>query len=147
MSEPLDINDLIANPSKYGFEWGYGALEHKGMRIAERAPYIVHRDLDLMRKHFGDQYFLDCANTRSGRVRDQTIRTDIYDDRPLAKDDLRMKTMVLQRALGVAARKSRVTVIEKIVEKRVYVANDGTEFTDKAEMMAHNVDLQLADQE
>lgn len=147
MSTEHNISDMIANPSSYGFEWGYGALHHKEMRIAERAPHIVHVNLELMRATFGDSYFLDSANTRSARVRDQTLRNDIYDDRPLAKDDLRMKTIVLERALGRVSRKSRVTVVEKIVEKRVFVANDGTEFTDKAEMMAHNVDLQLAEQD
>lgn len=144
---PIDdeiISSMIANPSAYGFEWGYGALHHKEMKIADRAPHIVHMDLALMREHFGDQYFLDCANTRSGRVRDQLLRNDIFDDRPLAKDDLRMKTIVLQRALGRVSRKSRVTVVEKIVEKTVYAANDGTTFPTLAEALAHNVDLELA---
>lgn len=152
-----NIADMIENPSNYGFEWGYGPLskDHGTTRVTliSNAPHIIHKDLDKLRKTFGDDYFLSSSNGTSPRVRDQKLRDDIAADPTLKNRMVEMKTIVLERAFGVTTRKSRVTIVEKIVEKRVavYVANDGTEFEDKMEMLQYNkmlaVDEQLAKDE
>jgi len=136
---------MIANPEAYGFSWGYGPL-HKGkMEVCALAPYMEHKDLARLREVFGDDYFLSSANGQSARVRDQLLRNDIWLSKPLASKPEEMKRIVLERALGTKSRRSRTITVEKIVEKevRIYVADDGQEFTDKAEYMAYQVDLKL----
>lgn len=138
-----DLNEMVSNPSAYGFEWGFGPLHKNGMEICKAAPYIVHKDFKRLCEVFGDDYFLASANGQSARVRDQLLRNDIWDNKSLANDTDAMKRIVLERALGTRARKSRVTIIEREVQVKVYVADDGTEFTDKAEYLAYQVDLKL----
>lgn len=141
MSTTYDITDMIAHPEKYGFSWGYGSLNKAGMELTKTAPYMVHENLERLREVFGDEYFLAIANGTSGRVRDQLLRNDIYENRDLLKQPEELKRIVLERAFGRKPRSARVTVVEKLVEVRTYVADDGTEFTDKGECLAHNIDL------
>ena len=141
-----NIPDMIANPQDYGFAWEYGPLNKGGMELTDAAPYMVHQNLTRMREVFGDDYFLNMANGTSGKVRDQLLRNDIFANRDILVDDVAMKTIILQRAFGAKKpRASRVTVVEveKLVEVevRIYMADDGQEFTDKAEFMAHQIDL------
>jgi len=145
----LDVEDMIDSPEKYGFKWAFGHLHRKGMQITtgSGAPCIEHVDLARMREVFGDEYFLESANGTSARVRDQTIRDAIWDDRSLGGRDKDMKRWILTKALGQAVRTRRTTVVERIVEKRIYLASDGTEFETPQDCLAHNVDLQLASQE
>ena len=132
-----ELQDMISNPEAYGFAWGEGPLHKNGMELCKHAPYIEHKDLERMREVFGDDYFLASANGQSARVRDQQLRNDIWDDKSLASKPDEMKRIVLERAFGTRSRKARVTV----VEVKTYLADDGTEFTDKAECMAYNIDL------
>ena len=148
MSTTHDITDMVANPEAYGFSWSYGPLAKAGMELTKVAPYMVHTDLNCIREVFGDQYILNMANGTSGKVRDQLLRNDIWEDRSLVNRPDEMKQIVISRALGrTRGRSARVTVVEvikeKIVEVRSWVADDGTEFTDKAECMAYNIDLKL----
>lgn len=140
-----NLADMKANPEKYGFTWGWGHLHHKGLRVTmgRGAPYIEHRDLNLLRQTFGDDYVLRSMNEQSARVRDQTIRTELWESVPLRSDEDAMQTIVLEKALGLKSRTRKVTVVEKIVEKRIYVAEDGMEFEDKAEFLAHQADLKI----
>lgn len=141
----LVIADMIKNPEKYGFKWGYGPLSKDGTQIIQSAPRIEHMDIDLLRDTFGDEYFYTSMNGQSARVRDQTLREELWGNIPLRKSDEGMKQWVLEKALGQVSRKGRVTVIEKEVE--VYIADDGTKFKGpnaQADVMAYNVDLKLA---
>lgn len=131
------IVNIVLNPSEHGFSFGTGALHKKGMEIAKAAPYIVHEDVAKMSETFGQEYFLECANGQSGRVRDQTLREDIWDDKSLSSRPEEMACIIVSRALG-SKRARKVTVIEK----RIYVAVDGTEFEDKDEFLAYNKELQ-----
>lgn len=133
------IVEIVLQPSAHGFSFGSGPLHKKGMEIAKAAPFIVHEDVALMSSTFGPQYFLDCANGQSGRVRDQTLREDIWDDKSLASRPEEMACIIVSRALG-SKRTRKVTVIEK----RIYVAQDGTEFEDKAEFLEYQKQLQDA---
>jgi len=130
------IANIVLNPSEHGFSFGTGSLHKKGMELTKNAPHIVHEDVAKMSETFGPEYFLDCANGQSGRVRDQTLREDIWDDKTLASRPEEMACIIVQRALG-AKRARKVTVIEK----RIYVAVDGTEFEDKDEFLAYNKEL------
>ena len=144
MSTTHDITDMVANPEKYGFSWDSGPLNKAGMELTKAAPFMVHQDLNRIREVFGDEYILNMANGTSGKVRDQLLRNDIWEDRSLVNRPEEMKEIVIGRALGrTRGRATRVTVVEKIVEVRSWVADDGTEFTDKAECMAYNIDLKL----
>lgn len=144
MTTELNVQDMIENPATYGFEWGFGPLHKKGMQVCALAPHIVHKDVDLLRATFGDSYFFDSMNSQSARVRDQTLRDAIWDEKSLASKPTEMKRWVLDKALGRHSRTRRQTIVE--VQVQVFIANDGQEFSDKAECMAHNVDLQLAGQ-
>ena len=105
--------------------------------VCDSAPYMEHTDLGRVREVFGDAYILDAINGTSRRVIDQTVRRDIVADASLARNDRAMKEIVIGRALGNRkARTTRVTVVEKIVQK--FVANDGTMFDTLVEVLAHN---------
>lgn len=138
-----DIADIIANPAKYGFEWGYGEL-HTGTGAAKTlvikdAPHMVHTDIQKIRDTFGDAYVMDSLNGTSRRVVDQRLRVDIQDNLALRSNQDAMKRIIIGRALGARKSPTRVTVVEKLVQ--VFVANDGTEFTDKTECLAWNMAL------
>lgn len=139
-----DTARMISNPEEYGFEWGYGPLHKDKTLLCEAAPYIVHKDLSRMREVFGDEYFLDSANGQSARVRDQTLRNDLWTDATLKGKPEEMKRIVLERALGTRARRRSVTVVTQTIVQKVYVADDGSEFTDKAEYLAKQAELKYA---
>lgn len=108
-----DVKDIVAHPEKYGFKWGMGPVQKpQGTVLANDAPHVVHDDVALMTEHFGPSYFLDIANGgQSGKVRDQAItREALYADRKVSRDDL--KTMIVQRMLGMAKARN-VRTVEK----------------------------------
>ncbi len=130
--------DMIKNPSEYGFDWGAGTLHKKGMQVTNEqgAPYIVHKDVQLMTRHFGADYFLVMADGTSGRVRDQGIREAIYADKSLASDMPRMKMWILERAFGQRPAASRT-----VIKTKVYACVEcDEEFTNKDDLIAHSVD-------
>lgn len=131
------IVKIALDTAAHGFSIGYGPLHKKGMELTKTAPYIVHEDVAKMTETFGANYFLDCANGQSGRVRDQTLREDIWDDKSLASRPEEMVCILIARALGTK-RTRKVTVIEK----RIYVAEDGSEFENKDEFLAYQKELQ-----
>lgn len=132
-----DIEDMIDNPEPYGFRWGYSHLHKKGMQVTvgAGAPHMVHLDVDKIRNTFGDDYILVSTNQQSARVRDQQLREDIWDDKSLASRDRDMKRIVLHRAFG--QKRTKATV----VEVRIYVADDGEEFRNKAEFLEYQAKL------
>lgn len=130
--------DMVKNPTEYGFEWGAGALNKKGMQVTNEqgAPYIIHKDVQLMTRHFGPDYFLVMADGTSGRVRDQGIREAIYADKSLASDMSRMKLWILERAFGQRPAGSRT-----VVTRKVYACMEcDDEFTSKDELIAHSAE-------
>lgn len=143
------IEDMIDNPQDYGFDWEYQTL-HKNagaanskIVVCEKAPVIAHLNVGLMTEHFGEGYFLASANGTSARVRDQRVVRDACEDnREIRKDVRALQRLVLMAALQV--RSSRVTVVEKIVEK--FTAIDGTTWPTQAEAMAHSIDVMQAKQ-
>lgn len=139
------IDGMLANPTAHGFDWEYGPLHKGGMELTKSAPFIKHLDTALMQKHFGDSYFLDSANGQSARVRDQRVlREAIWDDKSVASDDEAQKRLVLAAALGRKATR-RVTIVEREVIKRIYMADDGTEFENKDEFMEYQAELRSAE--
>jgi len=133
----INIDDIIDNPAKHGFTWGSGDVAKAGVTW-KNVPYIEHKNVALMMATFGDDYFLDCANTRSGRVRDQTIRDDIYDNRKLATNDREMKRIIIERALGNKRSRRGRTVA-------VFFSNDGEEHATKELAIARNRELAAAE--
>jgi hypothetical protein len=153
MDQNEKLEDMIDNPTKYGFEWGFEKVSKQADKsanskivVCDKAPVIVHKDVALMTEHFGAGYFLASANGTSARVRDQRVVRDA------CADDLqiRTKTRELQRLVLLAAlgqKSSRVTVVEKIVEKQVFTAIDGTTWPTQGEAMAHSIDVMQAQQD
>ena len=121
----VDLDDMIDHPELYGFLWTFGVLhkteDKRKYVVCERAPYIEHMDDDVMRRHFGQNYFLAMANGTSGRVRDQeVVRSACEDDIRIRSDVRALQALVLRRALGTrASRRPTTIVVEtvKVVEK------------------------------
>lgn len=146
-----DIENMIDSPELYGFMWGFGLVSAKigGIKVVvcENAPHMEHVNMDLCTDTFGPRYFLDQADGTSARVRDQEVtRSACKDDLAMRKNTRELQRLVLERALNITRKRVRTvqTVVEKTVEVRIFVASDGTEFTSKADLMAHEVDLKLA---
>lgn len=136
------VVQIALNPAEHGFSFGTGPLHKKGMELTKNAPFIVHEDVNKMSETFGPEYFLDCANGQSGRVRDQTLREDIYDEKALSSRPEEMACIIVQRALG-AKRARKVTVITK--ESFVtYIDGQRYEFETEAELQAAVQEAQQA---
>ena len=110
------IEDMIDNPARYGFEWGWGHLQSKGVQVTRGrgAPYIKHIDAALISKTFGLSYLLDVANGQSARVRDQTIRDELKDDQKLRGNERAMQRWILQKALGRMPRRRAAPVFTAV---------------------------------
>lgn len=134
MLNELNIDAAIEDPTPFGFSWGSAPVAKgsgdKAVIVNPNAPHIVHENIDLMCKYFGPAYFLNSANGTSARVRDQRVTRDaaLKGD----KDVKSLKRKVLQAALGQRVRNVATVVT---VTERIYCAPDGTEFTDKQEML------------
>lgn len=148
MSQSLtdQIEHLIRHPEDGGFEWKFGPL-HRGRQrdvvVHSAAPYRFVTNLDKAIATFGLAAVLDGINGTSWKVDDQTLR-DVIHDGTISRDDVEgMQRWILAKALGAARmpRRAATVIVEKV--SKIYVANDGTEFTELAECMAHNVDLML----
>lgn len=137
-----NIAEILANPSAHGFEWAYGPVAKNGMELMANAPYMKHENVEKLTATFGDRYLLDIANGTSGKVRDQgVVRNMVWDDRKLASQMDVLKEAIVKAALGQRTRRTNVVIVKEVVRERVYVADDGTEFTDKGEFLAHQIDL------
>lgn len=136
------VAEILANPEAHGFSWAYGPISKGGMELMHDAPWMKHEDVQKMTATFGDRYFLDIANGTSGKVRDQgVVRNMVWDDRKLASQRDVLKEAIVKAALGQKTRRTNVVIVKEVVRERVYVADDGTEFTDRADYMAHQIDL------
>ena len=143
MERPTNAQ-IVSDPRPFGLSWEHGTLHRKGMHLTDNAPYLKITDLDLCRTAFGDESVKRWINNSSLKVECQKLRNDIYEDRGLLKQENAMREIAANYAFGTTARRRTVTIVEKIVEKKTFVANDGTEFPTLAEVLAHNVDLALA---
>lgn len=136
-TDEMNIDAAIDNPAPYGFAWGTAPVAKgsgdKAVIVNANAPHIVHENIDLMIKYFGPGYFLNSANGTSARVRDQRVTRDASTKGD--KDLKSLKRKVLQAALGQRVRNAAQVVT---VTERIYCAADGTEFTDKQEMLDYN---------
>jgi hypothetical protein len=150
MLPTIDIEDMIDHPEKYGFSWVFGSVSKggqgdKGTVVCAKAPFMKHENVDLIHKTFGPRYFLDSADTTSPRVRDQrVVRDACADDYTIRKDTRELQRMVIRGAFG---QKGGRKVVERIVEKRIYIASDDTEFSSKEDMQAYEADLRIAGSE
>jgi len=125
---------IAANPEAYGFSWNTETL-HKAGSTLPNCPTMEHKDEAKLRSTFGETYFIEMANGTSGRVRDQEVaRTMIYENRNV--DRMAVKIAIVDRAFGIRVRKAAT-----VIKVQSWLANDGTEFTDKAECMAYNASL------
>jgi hypothetical protein len=143
LSNP-DIDHMIDNPAEYGFEWRFGPLhrgEKRDVLVRADAPYMFFSGvarLDLVRRAFGDGFALSNMDGTSSKVVSQRARNDIIANPAITTREL--QRLCLQRALGMRKSAVRsVTVVEKIVNVPTFIANDGTEFTDKLECMQYNM--------
>jgi hypothetical protein len=90
------IEDIIANPHKYGMEWRYDWTPAKGtgkdkvlMRgeVPAPLPYVI--DAKLFMESFGGSLLTSAFNGTSGRVEAQdVVRTEIEKNRKISDSDL-----------------------------------------------------------
>lgn len=136
-----EILAIVENPEAHGFRWNSETLHKAGIPLHD-CPTMEHVDSDKLLATFGPRYFLDMANGTSGRVRDQEVaRSMIYEKRNVDRKDV--KVAVIERAFGIKARRTATVV----VEKKIYLAIDGSEHATAQDALARNVDLQLEDRE
>jgi len=137
-----NVLDIVQNPADHGFSWGEGSLHKKGMELTKVAPFIVHEDVTKMQATFGETYFLELANGQSGRVRDQSIREDIWEDKSLASRPEEMRCIIVSKALGTK-RSRKVTVITK-QSFVTFIDGQRYEFDTEAELQAAVTEAQQA---
>jgi hypothetical protein len=122
---------ILASPETYGFRWTGGDLNKDGLPMG-RCPWIQATDTHKLEDSFGSEFVLAAINDTALRVIHQGIGRDMrWSDRKVSEDTI--KARIVEHMLGKKAAR-KVTV----VERRIYVANDGTEFADKSEMLAYN---------
>lgn len=105
-----DIEDIVANPMKYGFEWRYEWIPQRGTGNAKvqlrdnPAPLPFMLDSELYGKCFGKQSHVDSFNGTSPQVKGQNIiRTEIEKNRKVSDTDL-MRALV--RSIMFAVRRA-----------------------------------------
>lgn len=132
---PELVAQIVSNPTAYGFDWISGKVAKNEMDLGY-VPLVAHKDLNLLRQHFGDQMVLGAMDGTSRHVTNQRIARDMkFDNRKTS--DLEIKTAIVENMLGKKATRKTV-VVEKIVEKRIYCAFDDTEFESKEERDEYN---------
>lgn len=90
------LEDIVAHPEKYGFEWRYIWTPAKGtgkdkvlMRGEVPAPLPFVVNAELFAKSFGGQILIDAFNGTSGRVEAQdVVRSEIEKNRKITDSDL-----------------------------------------------------------
>lgn len=88
------IEDIIANPAKYGFEWRYDWAPARGVGkdktlLRDSAPLPRVVDSDLFARSFGGQILVDSFNGSSGKVEAQeVVRSEIEKNRKITDSDL-----------------------------------------------------------
>lgn len=119
-----NIADIVAHPETYGFRWIEANVEKDGMDLG-KVPLIEHTDRALIERNFGEDYFLNAANSsQSPRVNAQGVcRAARWGNRKLSLDDL--KVMVVETVL-LGKRSPRKT---RTVEK--HYGADGVEYPNR----------------
>jgi hypothetical protein len=140
---PADLNAqvkaILADTAAHGFIWEYGHLVKNGIQVTKGAgaPLPKHVDLDKVRKTFGDAYILNSMDGSSVKVAVQgTIRDYLYDNRQDNGNIELLQNLAVQRMLGVKQPRKQT-----VIEKRIYIASDDTEFESKADLLAYEAEL------
>lgn len=126
-------HDNMPDITEYGMEWTYGEVMKDQMNLGE-IPIPVVNDVQT----FCDalpQFALTAVNgSNSIRVGSQRIGRDMkYANRSVALSTIALR--VIQWMKGVRASGMRV------VERRIWIANDGTEWDSKEACLEHNRSL------
>lgn len=131
-----------ADTRQHGYEWQYGIVSYKPDRsqgskiVLGKTPYLRVTDTVRFAKYLPGVIEASLDGT-SIKVRCQGVtRPMLQKNRKVSADD--MKRAILNSLRGVRAPRT-ATVIERVVEKKVYVAIDGSEHATELEARQHSM--------
>lgn len=128
--------EVLANPEAHGFTFALGEVQQDKIPLGD-VPLIQVINLTLFDASFPGVAINAINGGQSIRVACQGIgRTARWEDRKVSVDALKEKCV--DWLMGIKRSARTVTVVKQV---KVYVADDGTEFTDKTEYMEYNAAL------
>lgn len=122
------VNDIVDNPTKYGFAWFVDSVEKSGMKLAG-VPLVKHENVDLIRETFGDASCLASMDGTSRHVKNQAIvREARYADHHISYRALQI--LIVRNWLGQTTRRQTVVI------ENHYIALDGKSYKTEVEALA-----------
>lgn len=122
--------------AEFGYEWRTGDVSNgsgNDKQLLGPAPYVYATDVEKFNATFPG-IALDSINGTSVKVKCQDAT------RTLLEKNIRATVAELRRAVINRLRGVKMRSVS-VVEKRIYCATDGTEFTDKQEMLDYQAAL------